>query len=145
MRAMYLLLGGLLGVHACAVPVLIACAWLRGKGGCVAALLALAVVIFCFGVGQAVQVGLAESAPPVVLAGSLASYAVRMGLLGLMLWAMRNHAQQLHLHTRVFFFSVVVLTVGWFLGEVMTFMRLRFPVYDTEYLSPEELQRGGLS
>ncbi len=143
-RAIYLLLGGLLGVHVGAVPLFIAGALLRGHGGCIAVLLALAVVIFCFGVGQAVQIGLAESAPRVVLAGSLASYAARMGLLGLLLWGMREHSVQLHLHTRVFVLSVVILTVCWLIGEIMTFRRLRFPVYDTEYLSPEELHRGGL-
>lgn len=135
-RATYLLIGGALAIHAVVVPIAAVAHLCAGRGGIGAVLLAFICVLLCSGVGQAVQVGLAESDPRTVMAGSLLSYAVRMGILGALLFVIRSRAVAWNLDKTWFLLALVLLTLAWLVGEILMYRWLRFPVYDTEYLPP---------
>ena len=130
-RARRLLVGGLVGGVAAGLVGTVAC--LIGGGsqaGASAAAAAIAVVVF-FAVGQLVQVVCADLRPVWILVASLASYALRIGVLGLVLFLAWAHADEWGLVRGVVAGQTVVGVVGWLAGEIWAFSRLRIPVFDS--------------
>jgi ATP synthase protein I len=131
LRARQLLAGGAMGGHAAALIVIGVLYFVRGPGSLASsALTALAVLAF-FGVGQLVQIRVADAAPQVVLTAALASYAFRVGLPALALIAVSSDPQRLAGMDRVAVaVTAIVVVLGWLAAEIWTFSRLRIPVFD---------------
>lgn len=130
-RAARLLVGGLIGGHLGAL-LAIGISVAGGRYAVASAAIAAAVTIAFFTIGQAVQVGLAESSATAVLIGSLASYFLRVGVLGLVvLLALQSPALAAWLNPFAVVGATIAVVVGWLTGEITVFRRLRIPVYDS--------------
>lgn len=139
-RAIALLRAGLSGANA-TLLVLVGPAWLLGgKAALLSVLVAGALVVAFFTLGQAVQIAMVDRSPQAVLAGSMMSYVVRVTGLGLLLRAALPWAERGVVDGRLLVLSVIVITTGWIVVEILGFRRLRFPVYDTEYVAPEQAE-----
>jgi ATP synthase protein I len=134
-RAVALLKGGLIGGHLAALVVVGAFLVGRGAASAASAAVAAAVTLAFYTVGLAVQVAVADAPPSRVLFASLASYGLRVTVLGLLLAVSLSNA---HLVGGMDPVAVVVATVAvvvcWLVGEFWVYARLRIPVHDP----PEE-------
>ena len=130
-RAQRLLVGGAIGGHAGALVVTTAFFALRGPASGVSCLLACAITLVFYIVGQAVQVMVADAPAPKVLTASLVSYAVRVSTLAGLLVVATTQQRTLALMdpTAVVAGTLAVVT-AWLAAEIYTFSRLRIPVYD---------------
>ncbi|MBP8918315.1 MAG: hypothetical protein KBG85_01265 [Micropruina sp.] len=131
LRARRLLAGGALGGHAAALIVIGVLVFVRGPQVLLsAALTALAVLAF-FGLGQLVQVWVADADPQFVLLASLGSYAFRVGLPAIALIVVARDPERLAGMDRVAVaVTAIVVVLGWLAAEIWTFARLRIPVFD---------------
>jgi hypothetical protein len=136
-RAQKLLLGGAIGGHAGALIVTVAFFVLRGTASGVSCLIACAITLAFYIVGQAVQVMMADAAPAKVLTASLASYAVRVSALGgLLAIAMTQQHRLSGMDPLAVVVGTVAVVASWLAAEIATFSRLRFPVYDPPSRNP---------
>lgn len=138
-RAWRLLRGGLLGLLVAAVPAVLLCWALAGSAGLATGAGAAGVVLAFFALGQALQLVVADASPRVALVVALASYAVRVVLLGILLSASLGSPAPGGLHAGSLLGSALAATVGWITGEVVAFTRLRIPVFDSTHSgSPQD-------
>ena len=130
-RARQLLAGGAMGGHAAALIVVGVLYFVRGPSSLASsALTALAVLAF-FGLGQLVQIWVADAAPQIVLTAALGSYAFRVGLPALALLLISRDPERLAEMDRVAVaVTAIVVVLGWLAAEIWTFSRLRIPVFD---------------
>jgi hypothetical protein len=136
-RAWRLLLGGLLGLVAAAVPTLSLCWLAAGPSGLATGAGAVGVVLVFFALGQSLQLAVAEASPRVALFVALSSYLLRVVLLGSLLSAALNTPVPIGLHPGALLGATLAATLGWITGEVIAFTRLRIPVFDsTESVPP---------
>jgi predicted permease len=136
-RARKLLLGGLAGGLAAAVLSLVLFTVLDGTRGLASAVLAAAMVLFFYGVGQLVMVAFADAGARTLLAVSMASYTARVVILGLVLLLYNKHTDAFPaLWPMAIFVTTIAVVAGWIAVEIWVFSRLRIGVYDTEYVSP---------
>ncbi len=136
-RARKLLLGGALGGVSAAVLAIVVCAVLYGRSGLVSALLAAAMVLFFYGVGQYVMVRFADAGARTLLMVSMMSYTARIVALGLVLLAYQQNTESWPQLTPIaIFITTMVVVAGWLVVEVLVFSRLRIGAYDTEYVAP---------
>lgn len=136
-RARQLLAGGATLGHAAALIVVGVLFFVRGPAGALSgAISALAVLAF-FGLGQLVQILVADSSPQVVMAAALGSYAFRVGLPAIALIAIGSNPERLAGMDRV---SVAVAAISvvlaWLAGEIWAFSRLRIPIFDPPESDP---------
>lgn len=139
-RARRLLLAGLLATHVVGLVAVGVFGIVGGGRSAGSALLSAAVVIVFFGVGQGVQVLTADAAPRTALFASLGSYVLRVVGLGVLLKVALPYSETGLVDKAALFVSLTVCVLAWLAGEIVAFRRLRFPVYDTEYLPPKSLQ-----
>ena len=135
-RARKLLLGGAVGgVIATAICMVVM--WLSyGRSGVVSALLAAAMVLFFYGVGQYVMVLFADAGARTLLAVSMASYTTRVVVLGLLLVIYDKNADRWpDLVPMGVFISTIAVVACWLAVEIIVFSRLRIGHYDTEYVA----------
>lgn len=120
-----------MGGHAAALIVIGVLYFVRGPSAAVSsALTALAVLAF-FGIGQLVQIWVADAAPQVVLTAALGSYAFRVGLPAIALIAIsRDPARLADMDRVAVAVTAIVVVLGWLAAEIWTFTRLRIPVFD---------------
>ncbi len=120
-----------MGGHAAALIVIGVLYVVRGPATLASsALTALAVLAF-FGIGQLVQVWVADAAPQVVLTAALGSYVFRVGLPAIALIAISSDPARLAGMDRVAVaVTAIVVVLGWLAAEIWTFTRLRIPVFD---------------
>ncbi len=130
-NATRLLLGGLAGWH---VGLLLGVGLgiiTRQVPGLVGALLGAALALAYFAIGQGVQVLVADADPRQVKNASVGSYVLRVTLLGMLLLWFLNHPQSLaRLDTLGLFCGICSGVLGWLAGLIVTFRRLRIPVFD---------------
>ncbi|MDQ7993465.1 MAG: hypothetical protein REI45_12410 [Propionicimonas sp.] len=136
-RAQRLLAGGMAGAHVAAL-VVVAVAWiLAGTVAGVSAAIAAVVVIAFMAIGQAVQLIVADARPKVVLIASLASYAIRVSLLGVLLVVVLGSAERFAvLHPVAVAVATIGVVLGWLVGEFRVYSRLRIPVFDSTEADP---------
>ncbi|SDE19393.1 hypothetical protein SAMN04489747_2760 [Auraticoccus monumenti] len=131
-RARRLLVGGMVGAHVLALPVLIGFAVADGARALVSGLFGLALVVFFHAVGQATQIRFAGSDPRTLMRASLLSYALRTALLGLAVvgWVNLPPESQARVNPMALSMVAAAAVVGWMVALVRTYSRLRIPVYD---------------
>ena len=138
-RARKLLLGGAVGGLTAAVIATVVMAAVYGRSGLVSALLAAAMVLFFYAVGQLVMVMFADAGARTLLMVSMMSYTARIVILGLVLLAYtKNAGSWPALTPMAIFITTIAVVAGWLVVEVFVFSRLRIGVYDTEYVSPSQ-------
>lgn len=130
-RARRLLAGGLLGAHVIALPCVGVFAIRDGAPGLASAALAAALVILFYTVGKTVQVRWADAPATTLFRVSMVSYFVRVGVLTALLAAYIRFADQT---TKLLATPMVVTTVatvvGWLVGEMIVYSRLRILNFD---------------
>lgn len=138
-RARKLLLGGLAGGVVASVAAVLGLGLLYGRPGLVAALLAAAMVLFFYTVGQFVMVMFADAGARTLMAVSMGSYTMRVAVLGLVLLAYNQNKQAWPaLEPMAVFIATIVVVVGWLAAEILVFTRLRISVFDELAESPGE-------
>ncbi len=149
-RARKLLLGGLAGGVVATVAAILGLGLLYGRPGLIAALLAAAMVLFFYTVGQWVMVMFADAGARTLMAVSMASYTMRVAVLGLVLLAYNQNSDAWPaLEPKAVFIATIVVVVGWLAAEILVFTRLRISVYDEptettrEHDSSHPTSRGG--
>jgi ATP synthase protein I len=131
LRARRLLAGGALGGHAVAFLVVGLCFALRGPAGGISAAIAALGVLAFFGIGQLVQVWVADADPHVVLVAALGSYVFRVGLPAVALMLLtRDPARLAGMDRPAVAIATIAVVLGWLVAEVWTFAHLRIPVFD---------------
>ncbi len=139
MRARKLLLGGAVGGVTAAVVASVVMTVVYGRSGLLSALLAAAMVLFFYAVGQFVMVLFADAGARTLLMVSMMSYTARIVILGLVLLAYTRNADSWPQLTPIaIFITTMAVVAGWLVVEVLVFSRLRIGVYDTEYVSPSQ-------
>jgi hypothetical protein len=136
-RARKLLIGGAVGGVAAALVCLAAMGATYGRSGLVSALLAAAMVLFFYGVGQLVMVRFADAGARTLLVVSMTSYTARIVILGLVLLVYNRNADRWSMVTPMaVFITTMAVVAGWLIVEVVVFSRLRIGAFDTEYVAP---------
>ena len=120
-----------MGGHAVAliaVPIF----WLvGGTASGLSALVAAVGTLAFMGIGQAIQVRLADAPPQRMMIAWLASYVVRVGVPGLVLLLVTANPERLvGMDRRAVAITTMVVVVGWLAAEITIFSRLRIPVFD---------------
>lgn len=130
-NARRLLAGGAIGGHAAALLLIGVFLVVGGVNSGVSAALAAAVTLAFNVIGMAVQLRVADAPAKLVLFAALASYAVRVSVLGIVLMVVLANADKVAFLDPI---AVVVTTIGvvigWLALEFWTFSRLRIPVFD---------------
>lgn len=127
-RALRLLAGGALGGGAAWLACLIGAWLLRGVDSLPWAGLGGATVLAFFALGQFVQVLTAQASPTTVMTASLASYAVRVAGLAVVLVLVQPLTSVPG--AGVLVPTIIVVVIGWVAVEIWTFSRLRVPSFD---------------
>ena len=136
-RARKLLIGGAVGGVGAALVCLAAMGATYGRSGLVSALLAAAMVLFFYGVGQLVMVRFADAGARTLLVVSMTSYTARVVILGLVLLVYNRNADRWSVVTPMaVFITTMAVVAGWLIVEVIVFSRLRIGAFDTEYVAP---------
>lgn len=136
-RARRLLVGGAVGGLSAAILSIVVCTLLYGRSGLVSALVAAAMVLFFYGVGQYVMVRFADAGARTLLTVSMTSYTARIVVLGLVLLAYQKNTEAWPQLTPVaIFITTMAVVAGWLAVEVVVFSRLRIGAYDTDYVAP---------
>lgn len=130
-RAQRLLVGGALGGHAGAALCTVAFFALKGPASGLSCLLACAITLAFYVIGQAVQVRMADADVSKVLTASLLSYGVRVSVLGGLLALAFSQQDRLALMDPMAVVAgTLTVVVTWLAAEIVTFSRMRFPVFD---------------
>lgn len=131
LRARRLLAGGLLGAHVIALICVGIFLVRDGVPGLVSAALGAALVILFYTIGKTVQVRWADAPATTIFRVSMVSYFVRVGGLAALLAGYLRFADET---TRLLGVPLAVTTVatviGWLVGELIVFSRLRIPNFD---------------
>lgn len=125
-----LLLAGLMGAHMAAFIAVPAFLWLRSPVAAASAAVAAVVVIAFFTIGHAVVIRFAEVRGISVLIAALASYAVRVTTLGVLLSWYSSNNDAFVLDPIAVSVGIIATCLGWLTAEIWRFTRLRIPVYD---------------
>lgn len=126
-----------MGGHAAALLAIGALYLARGPAAGVSALLTALAVLAFFGVGQLVQIVVADADPQIVLLAALGSYVFRVGLPALALVAIASDPQRLAGIDRVAVaVTAIIVVLGWLGAEIWTFTKLRIPLYDPPQPDP---------
>jgi len=130
-RARQLLAGGAKGGHAAALIVIGVFYFVGGPSAALSSALAALAVLAFFGLGQAVQVWVADADPQIVMVAALGSYVFRVGLPAFALILLARDPSRLAGIDRVAIaVSAIAVVLGWLAAEIWTFSRLRIPVFD---------------
>jgi len=130
-RAQRLLVAGATGGHVGALLVTVGFFALKGAASGVSCLLACAVTLAFYTIGQAVQVRMADADVAKVLTASLLSYGVRVSALGgLLAVALSQQDRLTQMDPSAVVAGTLTVVVTWLAAEIVVFSRLRFPVFD---------------
>lgn len=141
-RAIKLLVGGALGGLSAALVCGVIWTLVYGLSGLVSALLAAAVVLFFYVLGQLVMVRFADAGARLLMAVSLASYSFRVLVLGVILVVYdRQRETMTMVEPLAVFWTIVAVVLGWLAVEIIVFTRLRITVFDAPYVAPTDLDR----
>lgn len=132
-RARRLLIAGLLGAHAVAVPCVLGFGIIGGRSHLASAGLGFALVVLFSTIGQLIMVRLSQSRPEIVMLGALASYLGRCALLTVAVaWVWTQPQLLATLEPGALVTATVVTVLGWLAAEILCFTRMRIPAYDVE-------------
>lgn len=137
------MLHGALIPMVCSAPVIVLVFWItRQTRGGLAALLGVSIAVAFFTSGLYVMARVTSPNPLSVFAGGLAVYLGQVIFIGLVILALSGADW---LDGRAFGLSVLAVALIWQVSQVVTYLRLRRPVYDepAEISSPE--QESGMS
>lgn len=138
-RARRLLVGGVIGGHLAALLSVGAFLVARGTAAGVSAAIAGVVVLAFFTIGQAVQVMVADAPAKRVMFAALASYAIRVSLLGIVLILVLDNAERFgQMDPTAVVATTIGVVIGWLAGVFRVYSRLRFPIYDSTESSPSK-------
>lgn len=130
-RARALLVGSAVGGHVAAVVCVVAFLAARGPAAGAWSALAAAVTLAFNAIGQGVQVAVADAPAKTVLVAALASYVLRVTVLGLLLQVVVMNAERfVALDPVAVVVSTIAVVVAWLGTEFWVYSRLRIPVYD---------------
>lgn len=130
-RAQQLLIGGAIGGHVGAAVATVAFFLVRGPDAGFSCLIAAVVALAFYVVGQAVQVQVADAPPARVLTAALVSYGVRVSALGgLLALALTQGDRLSRMDSTAVVVGALAVVVCWLAAEIVTFSRLRFPVFE---------------
>lgn len=140
-RGRGMLVGGLVGGNLAGLVVLAASLGIGGKPGGLAALIGFGTVVLFFSIGQAIELIALELPTYTGLSLAMASYAVRVigigVMLGLVLGAAGDQIDPIWLAV-----AVVSTVVGWIAGLILVASRQRVPVFDADYQPPTGWEDG---
>lgn len=130
-RALRLLTAGALGGHLGAVAC-VAAFWAIGGPVAAASAAVACVVSLAFSIiGHGVQVVMADAPPRMLLFASLASYTIRVSLLGIVLMLVLDQADRFAaVDSIAVAVGTIVVVVSWLGAEFFAYSRLRIPVFD---------------
>lgn len=130
-RARTLLLGSALGGHVAALIAVGGFLVARGPvAGAWAALAAVVTLAFNI-IGQGVQVAVADAPARTVFVAAMASYVLRVTVLGLLLQVVVINADRFaSLDPVALVVTTIAVVIGWLGTEFWVYSRLRIPVYD---------------
>ena len=137
------MLHGALIPMVCSAPVIVLVFWItRQTRGGLAALLGVSIAVAFFTSGLYVMARVTSPNPLSVFTGGLAVYLGQVIFIGLVILALSGADW---LDGRAFGVSVLAVALIWQVSQVVTYLRLRRPVYDepAEISSPE--QESGMS
>lgn len=141
-RAQRLLRGGALGGHVGALVATASFFVLAGPAAGVSCLIACVITLAFYITGQAVQVMVADAPPSTVLTAALVSYGVRVSALGgLLAIAMTQRDRWVAMDPTAVVVGTLAVVATWLAAEIITFSRLRFPVFDGGAVNPERAVR----
>ena len=130
-RARQLMAGGALGGHIVALFVVPLMLWLRGPAAGLSALVAALAVLAFMGLGQWVQVRFADAPPQRMMLAWFASYLLRVGVPGVVLFAAAANPERLAgMDRTAVAITTIAVVVGWLAAEIRVFSKLRIPVFD---------------
>lgn len=130
-RAMRLFSSAALVGHAAALIVVPLLWMIRGQDAGLTALVTAIAALAFLGIGQVVQVLLADAPPRQLFLGTMASYVIRVAIPLVFLLAAQSRPESLAAIDRPSVaITVVTIVLGWLTAEVYTFRRLRIPVFD---------------
>lgn len=131
LRARRLLVGSAIGGHVAALTCVGVFLVTRGAaGGAWSAIAAVVTLAFNI-VGQGVQVIVADAPPRTVLLAAMASYVLRVTVLGLLLQlTVMNADRFIALDPVALVVTTIAVVIAWLGTEFWVYSRLRIPVYD---------------
>ncbi len=129
-RSRRLFVAGMAGAHIAGVPCLVAFGIANGAVGLASAAVAWACVLFFYGVGQWLVFRFSTADPRTLFAVALISFGVRSALLGAVLVACLELIGPGRLDDVAMVVTATASLVGWLACEIVTWGRLRIPVYD---------------
>lgn len=131
-RARRLLAVAAVGGHTGAAVCVVAFWAVRGPLSALSAAVAAVVTLAFNVIGQAVQVLVADAKPESILIASLGSYALRVGVLGVLLAAVLAGADRFDwLDPVAVVWGTIAVVVCWLTAEFWAYSRLRIPVFDS--------------
>lgn len=132
-RAARVLKGAAVGGHGGAAVVCSLFFLTRGTDSGVSCLIACAITLLFYVVGQAVQVMVADADAKKILVASLVSYGARVGALaGLLALSYSVQEKLSFLDPEAVVAGTVTVVVSWIVTEVVVISRLRVPAYETD-------------
>ena len=138
-RALTLLQAGLVGGHVAGLTA-VGLFWAIGgtEAGITAAIAAAATIAF-YAIALGAQLMVADAPPKVVLFAWLASYLLRVTVLGLALAVTLTQAERFAwLDPIALVVTTIAVVLGWLGFELYAYSKLRIPVFD-----PPEVSSGG--
>lgn len=130
-RARTLLVGSAIGGHAAALLCVGLFLALRGPAAGAWSAVAAVVTLAFNTIGQAVQVAVADAPARTVFAAAMASYVLRVTVLGLLLQVVvQNGDRFANLDPIALVVTTIAVVVAWLGTEFWVYSRLRIPIYD---------------
>lgn len=129
---------GLLITALLGVPAVVLGGVLHGGAGVAAAFLGLAVVVAFFSASKIVVGAVARRMPMLLLPAALATYTVKIVLLGVLLVAL-DGVEAIHLPTLAW--TVFVTVFGWIGAELWVATHTRTPFYDPAAFAERDATR----
>ncbi len=138
-RARQMMVGGLVLGHAVGLGIFGLALVLGGGSAAITVAVGFAAVVIFFSIGQAIEIIACELDPVQGMGLALASYAVRVIGVGAGMWFLLGHpAVEPHIERGWLLLAVTGTVVAWVSGVVLVATRQRVPIYDREYVAPNE-------
>ena len=146
-RGRRLFLAGMAGAHVLGLPCLVAFGLISGAVGFGSAAVALALVLFFYGVGQWLVFRFSTSDPRTLFVIALGSFMGRSLLLGAALMAASSLVDATRLDPTALVVTAAAALVGWLTCEILVWSRLRIPAFDLDHevgVAPVALSEAGV-
>ncbi|MDO5737178.1 MAG: hypothetical protein Q4P15_11965 [Propionibacteriaceae bacterium] len=138
-RARQMMVGGLVLAHAIGLGIFGIALAVAGAPGAISVALGFAAVVIFFSIGQAIEIVACELDPFQGMGLALASYGVRVVGIGAGMWFLLGHPLvEPHILRGWLLLAVTGTVIAWITGVVLVASRQRVPIYDHEYVAPEE-------